>query len=266
MNDAVVVGGGQSGLVAARALRGAGLTPIVLEEQALSRWAHGRTTTTASGCSRPPPTAASPASPSRATRSATRRVPRWSTTCRAYAATLDVDIRTEVPGQRGRVHRQPRLPGPDRHRRTHPHDGGDRRQRVVRSALSTAPAGSAHLHRHPPARGRLPRAVAVRRPAHRGRRRRRLSGSGRRRAGRGGHGHPGDSSSPRLPSPTGRRARPALLARADRLRRPSPRMARSAPPGTLSRTPAATAPWSNRPADLRPLPSALDHEHVRWPD
>src|SRR3954471_10224820 len=42
MHDVIVIGGGQSGLAAARALRTAGLAPIVLESgsEAAGSWAH----------------------------------------------------------------------------------------------------------------------------------------------------------------------------------------------------------------------------------
>jgi putative flavoprotein involved in K+ transport len=107
MNDVVVVGGGQSGLAAARALRAAGLAPIVLEAgtEAVGSWPHYYDSLKLYS---PAAYSGFPGYPFRG--DPERYPPRAEVVdyLREYAATLDVDIRTacrvtavESAGDRG---------------------------------------------------------------------------------------------------------------------------------------------------------------------
>src|SRR6476620_11776257 len=93
MKDVVVVGGGQSGLAAARALRAVGLTPIVLEAGAepVGSWPHYYDSLTLFS---PAAYSGFPGFPFQG--DPERYPPRGEVVdyLRAYAATLDVDIRT----------------------------------------------------------------------------------------------------------------------------------------------------------------------------
>ena len=150
---------------------------------------------------------------------------------RDYAATLDVDIRTAcrvtsvaAAGERGFVVTT---------------DTGDE----IHTAAVVAATGS-FGRPHLPAllgqhtfTGRLLHVADYRRPEHYVDQRVVVVGAGDSAVQVGyelaqvADGHHCDASSPRLPSPTDRRQGSALLARADRLRRPSSRMACPAHPG-----------------------------------
>ena len=266
MDDVVVVGGGQSGLAAARALRAAGLAPIVLEAgtEPVGSWPHYYDSLKLFS---PAAYSGFPGFPFRG--DPERYPPRAEVVdyLREYAATLDVDIRTEC-------------------RVTSVESTGDRGFLVTTDtgeAIHTAgvvaatgsfgqppparPARSAHLYRTPPARRRLSPSRAVRRPARRGRRRGRLSGPGRLRTRRGGH----VTIATRrpiafLPQRIDGRDLHYWLERTGFDDLPPEWLARLIPDALVTDTGRYRAALESGRPDRRPMFTALDGEHVVWSD
>ena len=169
MKDVVVVGGGQSGLAAASALRAVGLAPIVLEAGAepVGSWPHYYNSLRLFS---PAAYSGMPGLPFDG--DPERYPPRDEVVdyLREYATKLDADIRTGCrvtsvasTGDRGFL--------VTTNAGDAIHTAAGRRNRLVRQPAPAHPARSAHLYRAPPARGRLSPSGAVRRPARRGRRR-----------------------------------------------------------------------------------------------
>ena len=181
VTDVVVIGGGQSGMAAARALQARGISPVVLEAgpEPIGSWPHYYDSLTLFS-----PVGYSsmagldfPGHPD--------HYPHRDDVVsylRRYAAGLDADIRTGTPVTAVTAvgaHAETGLPRAYRRRGDVARPGRRCRNRLVRQPVCAGSAGRGRVHRADAARGQLPQPSRARRRARHSGRRRQLSRPGR---------------------------------------------------------------------------------------
>ena len=188
--DVVVIGAGQSGLSAARALQAHGIRPVVLEAgpEPVGSWPHyydSLTVFSPAGYSSMPGLDF-PGDPGHYPHR-----DEVASYLRRYAAGLGADIRTSTPVTAVEAHHQSGVPGAYRHRADPARCGCRGRDWVVRPSLRAGRARPGPVHWAAAARSQLPQPPPPRRRARRRGRCGQLRGPGRLRASSGGHGNPG---------------------------------------------------------------------------